>query len=286
MIVFVIIAVAMTAAAVLWIVWPLLRRSGGDAGIARSASNLAVYRDQLTELNGDLRNGTLSTQQYEQAKLEIERRLLDEVRPEQTPAPTVPHGARRAATLLGVAIPVCAALIYWQLGSPESIGLERPVAGAKHELTSQQLEAMVEKLAARLAKNPDDANGWAMLARSYYVTRRFAESTRAYARAVELITDDADLLADYADVLATTQGSSLEGKPLELVNRALKIDPNQWKALALAGTAAFDRKDYKEALAHWEKLKTILPPDSDFARSLASNIDEARTLSGAGGIAK
>ena len=84
-----------------------------------------------------------------------------------------------------------------------------------------------------------------MLARTYYALNRHADAARAFDRAVALVPDNADLLADYADALGAAEGG-LKGKSLELIDRALKADPTHWKALALAGTAAFDRKDYKQ----------------------------------------
>ena len=108
--------------------------------------------------------------------------------------------------------------------------------------------------------------------------------SRVCGRAAALITDDADLLADYADVLAMSQGQRIEGKPLELVERALKLDPTQWKALAMAGSAAFERKDYAQAIAYWETIKSRAEPDSELARSTASNIEEARQLAGMGDL--
>lgn len=281
MTVFVLIAVVMAVAAVVWMLPPLLRRRSADGGVERAASNLAVYRDQLAELDADLSSGTLSAAQYEQAKLEIERRVLDEVGGEGAPAPRVSRSARRTAAVLAVTIPLCAASLYWLLGNPDALSPQRAgVADGGSGLTMHEVEAMVAKLAARLEQNPDDANGWAILARSYATMQRFPEAIAAYAKAAALTRDDADLLADYADALAASAGRNLAGKPLDLVNQALKIDPNQWKALAMAGTAAFDRKDYKEALVYWERLLASLPPESQFRQTLAASIDEARQLGG------
>ena len=137
---------------------------------------------------------------------------------------------------------------------------------------------MIERLAVRLADSPDDANGWRMLARSYSVVGRFAEASNAYARAVELTPNDAQLLADYADVLGAVQGHKLDGKPEKLVARALEIDPDNAKALALAGTIAFDRKDYRLAVSHWERIVRTAPAESDFARSIRGSIAEAQAL--------
>ncbi|MBI1988407.1 MAG: c-type cytochrome biogenesis protein CcmI [Betaproteobacteria bacterium] len=281
MTVFVVIAVVMAAAAAVWVLPPLLRRHSGDDGVARSASNLEVYRDQLAELDADLNSGTLSAAQYEQAKLEIERRVLDEVGGEGVPGPRVSRSARRTAAVLATVIPLAAASLYWLLGNPDALSPQRAgVAGGASGLTMHEVEAMVAKLAARLEQNPDDANGWAILARSYAAMQRFPEAIAAYAKAAALTRDDADLLADYADALAASAGRNLEGKPLELVKQALKIDPNQWKALAMAGTAAFDRKDYQEALVYWEQLLAKLPSESQFRQTLTASIDEARQLGG------
>jgi cytochrome c-type biogenesis protein CcmH len=139
---------------------------------------------------------------------------------------------------------------------------------------------MVAKLAAHVEKNPDDAQGWMLLARSYYIMGRYPEAVRAYEHATTLAPGDADLLADYADALAVAQGRTLQGKPLELVQRALEIDPDHWKALALAGTAAFERKDYGRAIAYWEQLRRVVPGDSEIGRSVDASIAEARELAG------
>ena len=281
MTVFVVIAVVMAAAAAVWVLPPLLRRHSGDDGVARAVSNLEVYRDQLAELDADLNSGTLSAAQYEQAKLEIERRVLDEVGGEGVPGPRVSRSARRTAAVLATVIPLAAATLYWLLGNPDALSPQQAgVAGGEHQITAQQIEAMAAKLAARLEQNPDDAKGWAMLARTYMAMQRFPEAVAAYAKATALVKDDASLLADYADALATSTGRNLEGRPLELVMQALKLDPNQWKALALAGTAAFDRKDYRAAIVHWEKLVQQLPPDSEFSQSMKASIAEARQLGG------
>jgi len=97
---------------------------------------------------------------------------------------------------------------------------------------------------------------------------------------------DADLLADFADALAMTRGEKLQGAPEQLIRRALEIDPANLKALALAGTVAFDRKDYKAAADTWQRMLPLVPPDSENARTVRENVEEARKLAGAGPVAK
>ena len=165
-----------------------------------------------------------------------------------------------------------------------------PVAGGEssgtaqgdgaHALNAEQVAAMIAQLAERLKSRPDDAEGWQMLARSNVVIGKHAQAIEAFKEAARLRPDDANLLADYADALAMTNNRSLDGEPGQLIERALKLEPNNPKALALAGTAAFDRRDYKAAVRHWEKLVRVEPADGPFAQQVQGSIAEARQLAG------
>lgn len=149
---------------------------------------------------------------------------------------------------------------------------------APHDLTPQQTEALATQLAGRLAKNPADAEGWNMLARTYGSLGRFAEAADAYENLARLMPGDAQVLADWADVQAMAQERRFDGKPESLVRRALALDPDHPKALALAGNIAFARQDYAGALTHWERMLAKVPKDSVLARSLADDIAEARAM--------
>ena len=131
-----------------------------------------------------------------------------------------------------------------------------------------------------MKENPDDVKGWEMLGRSYAVLERFPEAVAAYANAVKRSPPNAQLLADYADALAMWQGRRLQGEPERLIEQALKIDPNNVKALALAGTVAFEKKDFRRAIAHWEKILKVMPPDTEMADAVRSSIADARALAG------
>ena len=275
---FIAIAAVMVVIALAWLLWPLLR-TGQRATVERHVANATIYRDQFADLDADLKRGSISEVQYKEAKAELERRLLDEARAESGPVPNS-RGGRAPAVVIALSVPVLAGLLYWKLGAPDAFSpLATPIESA-HQLTAGQVEEMVQKLSARLQREPDNAEGWAILARTYYTMRKFPEAAAAYERLTKLVPDDADLLADYADALAMSQGRDLSGRPMELVQAALKVDPNQWKALAMAGTAAFDRKDYKGAVAYWERLRDSQEPDSPIVKSIAASIDEARRLGG------
>ncbi len=279
MITFILIAAAMVGAALAWILVPLLKRGKAD-GVAHEAANVAILRDQLRELDADLATGTMPSDQYDQAKRELEQRVLEESTATMRVASAPTQSAAWTAAILGSAFPIAALLLYVVLGNHgafTSMAASSAKGGADHEVTPQQIEAMAASLATRLEKEPGNVDGWVMLARTYSALDRHADAARAFDRAVALVPDNADLLADYADALGVTEGG-LRGKSLELIERALKADPSHWKALALAGTAAFNRKDYRQAIDYWERVKKTVPPESTIARSIDGSIAEAREL--------
>ena len=281
---FLVAAVIMVAAALAWILVPLLRpRSATE--LARETSNVAILRDQLVELDADLAAGTTSREQYDEARHELEHRVIEESKALESTRRTPSPSAAWTAALVGSAIPLAALLLYATIGNIEALlpGAKREAAASSpsHEVTKDQVEDMASRLAAKLEKDPSNVDGWVMLARTYYALQRNDDAVKAFDRAIALRPDDAGLLADYADALAAKQGG-IAGKPLALVERALKADPTHWKALALAGTAAFDRQDYKQAVAYWEKLKATVPPGSPIAGSIDTSISEARALAGLG----
>lgn len=272
-----IIAGLLVAGALLFVLPPLL--SARPRPAAASVTNIEVLRDQLRELEADRAAGSIDDTQYTHAREDLERRVLEEGAGAALPAPAARAG-RLAALAVGLALPLIAVSSYFALGSPGALDA-RPAGageGAAHALEPERIQAMAERLAQRLRQQPDDVDGWRMLARSYSVLGRHAEAAQAYATLVNLVPGDAQLLADYADTLAMAQGRRLQGEPERIIARALQADGNNLKALALAGTAAFDRQDYKGAIAHWEKILALVPADSDAARSIAASIQEARTL--------
>ncbi len=271
---FVVLGVLFVAGALLFVVPPLARRTSRPAE-SRDAVNAAVYRDQLLELEADLRAGTLAQDQRDKARAEIETRLAADLGRGEATAESRAAG-RGAALALGLAVPVCALAVYLSVGNPRALSPElQPGAGA-HGMTAQQFETMVDRLAARMKDRPEDVEGWTMLGRSYAVLGRFPESSKAYAQAVSLAPNDAQLLADYADSLAMAQGRSLQGEPEKILKRALAADPKNVKALILAGTAAFDRNDKAGAVRLWERALAVLPAESEMAQRVRAGVAEAR----------
>jgi cytochrome c-type biogenesis protein CcmH len=260
---------ALAALALAVVLRPFLFRKTKSA-LSRREANVSIYRDQLRELDADLAAGTLARGDYDRARRELEARLLEDVAAAPEPAP--PRHGRALLAGLAAAVPALALGVYFLVGNPGALTLQ-----FEHQANARQLDAMIERLAARLRENPDDAEGWKLLGRSYTVLGRFPEAVDAYAKAAMRAPRDAQLLADFADALAMTHGQRLAGEPEKLVLRALELDPKNLKALALAGTAAFERKDFAQAVQLWSRMLPLVPPESEDARTIQASIAEAQS---------
>lgn len=250
---------------------------------------ITTLRQQLQQLKSLHDSGTLDKKAYEAARAPLERKLLDQVM--QAPAGTTaradaPRPSWNLVGLLTVLIVITAGGGYLYTGSPGMPSAGEPgsqtqaEAGDPHAMDEAQFAEAVAQMAARMENEPENLEGWSILARSYARLGQLDQAIAAFERAIKLAPQDARLLADLADSVALKNDRSLEGRPTELINQALKIEPENPKALALAGTAAFNRKDYKTAVKHWELLEKVTPADAGFMSQLQTSIAEARSLGG------
>ncbi|HVQ37750.1 MAG TPA: c-type cytochrome biogenesis protein CcmI, partial [Pyrinomonadaceae bacterium] len=245
MITFWIICAIFVAIALAFVLPPLLQAAqpataDGADDHDRNQANVDIYRDQISELEADVANGIVSPEQYQQDRDEIERRMLQDVSAARVEGKGSDQKLNAAAVgrtpvyAVAVGIPLIAVALYMQVGnrsalsgSPAPVGraAQAPAEAAQPagQMSQQAIEANVAKLAARMEQNPSDVQGWIMLGRSYVNLEKYNEASNAYAKASALKPDDADLLGDYAFALGMANGQRLDGKPLELINRALKI---------------------------------------------------------------
>jgi cytochrome c-type biogenesis protein CcmH len=281
-------------AALMFVLPTLLRsRSTKSELVEREAANLAIYRDQLAELGNDLQNDILSKEQYEKSKQELQKRMLQDVSASKNTVSISTQKGRGIVTtaIFILAIPLAAVSLYMILGDTRGMLPQAQLASAT-QFHSQdmaemppghaEIKSVVDNLVARLNENPDDLEGWVMLGRTYAIMGRFDEASMTYARLIEMVPDSAQLLSDYADVLAMTNNGSLIGKPAELINRALELDPDYPKALALAGTVEFEQEKYDQATLYWERLLSVIPADSQLANSVSESIAQAKSLASDG----
>jgi cytochrome c-type biogenesis protein CcmH len=268
-------AVALVGFTVLLLLRPW-QSQAADATTSEREVNTGIYRDQLAELDRDLAAGTLAAADHAQARAELQRRLLDDTAPAGVAAATPPRGMRHTALALAVTVPLLATGLYGVLGQPLAMLPQAAAQDAQHDTSEDEVNQMVAGLAAKLQKNPDDPKGWAMLARSYRAMGKLPEAQAAFARIGDELQKDPTLLAAYADVIAALDGGNLDGKPMELVTRALQLDPDHGMALSLAATAAYKRQDFALAARHWEHLLKQLPPESQDAKWVLKTLDEIR----------
>jgi cytochrome c-type biogenesis protein CcmH len=270
----------------LWFILPaLLEKPRSDEDVERREANILIYKDQHRELEADLNNGLIGKAQYELEKAELERRLLEDVTLKS--GTTAANKNRINAFTYGVAafIPIGAVALYFVVGNPKGVtpGVSAPAipAAAPNQpgmMSDQQIAANIQKLADRLKQNPNDVQGWTMLARSYMMQERFSDAASAYEKLTALNGNDAEAWADYAEALALANDQNLAGKPTDALNRALKIDPKNQKALDLAGSAAFQARDYQKAIDYWQQLLKLVPAGSEELQTVTEQISKAKEL--------
>lgn len=274
MTIFWIICALLIVIALLFVVLPLWRRSTASNTVLRNAANLEIFRDQIAEMDADLYNGLLTQELYDQGKRELQARLLDEVKEDPAAATASRNPLKVLAICLAVLLPIASGLLYWKIGNPDSLSPQAAMAtmsGNGNAGTPQSIPALEEKV----RKNPNDGESLLFLARAYGEAERYADSANTYGKLTQSVTDEAWIWADYADVLAMAQGQSLAGPPTKLIDKALALDPNYPKALALAGSAAMERGDYSAAIRHWEHLLKGLPPGSEDAKMIENGLQQA-----------
>jgi cytochrome c-type biogenesis protein CcmH len=275
MIAFWVVAALLVAGALLFLLPPLFSKRSGPA--PEAALRLPFYRAQLAELNADFEQRNITQTQFEETKRELERRVLEEYRPDGPAPATVQHRTWLAPLIVALAVPLAAIPLYLRLGTPQLLAQRPEEPPVKMEdMTERQFVFMVQKLASSLRAKPNDARGWAMLGRSYQALGRLTDAAEAYGRAAVLVPENADLLAEYAGALAAAKNNDLSGRPSELIEQALKIDPKSQRALALAGAAAYERKDLQAAVGYWKRLRELLPADEEFAKQVEQSIVAAR----------
>ncbi|BAL22664.1 c-type cytochrome biogenesis protein CcmI [Azoarcus sp. KH32C] len=284
MIAFLILATVLVAGALLLVLPPLFgtgaRARAHAARQEQARTALIVLREQVAELEAERAAGRVPDTEYQRSREELEQRALTEGGVVEAGADNRP--ARGWAAAVIVAVPTVAVAIYLVLGSPDGLDpeLAKPQQAAGHQVTPEQMAAMVKQLSERLVREPNDPQGWLMLGRSYAVMQDLRGAAETWSKIGSKIPEEADVLADWADLLASGAGRKFDGDPDQLIARALKLDPNHFKALALAGTSAFQRGDYASASTLWERILQKMDPSEGVYGAILGSINEARTKGG------
>lgn len=274
-IIFWLLVTGLVLVAVLIVAVPLWRKSAKTTGDVEE-HNIEIARQRLADLKRQLRDGILPQQEYDAQRRELELALNDDLDSrEANRQEPIAHQGRWAIALIAWFIPMVSVFGYWLLGEPHALDKMRrlELAQQQQEVDQETVNRMVERLAERLKDQPEDAEGWLMLARSYKYLERYPESVSAFAEAYRLLGDRPDVMLQYADVLAQVD-RSFKGRPAELVFKALTLEPSNQTGLWLAGMAKVESGELPQALIYWRKLETLLPENSaeqaDLRRLIAS----------------
>lgn len=280
--------------------YPLLFGRQTSNSVSHRQVQLDIYAGRVKDLEAELQAGEIKQTDFDVALEDLERELAEsgglaaEQKAHQKQSKSLLKSPSGWVAVIAVLITPLAAVSIYLLaaGTPAAVNpelMQRQLAAnaaqqqqMDEEEEIAQLYMMAEHLQRRLEAQPQDADSWVLLARTLVYLQHFEEAAAAYEMALSQgLTDDAMLLASYADVLAQVQGG-FAGRPTELINMALAVDPNHGMSLWLAGTAAFQRGDWNQAEAHWQHLVNILPQDSEDVQILQRNLQEVARRKGEG----
>ncbi len=277
-------AVVCVILALAFVLPALLRSRSGTTQADRRDVNIAVYRDQLKEMEADRANGLLSEEQFQAARLELEARLADDaISAGDAPEPGR-AGNRKLGYSLGAAIPVAAFGLYFLLGNPTSLiaiadaQANAVQAGMTNVPGGHDIMKMIQQVEEKTKINPNDGEAWAMLGKTYAVVGHWPEALHAYEKAIKLLPEKPSVMTGYAEALAITGNRVLQGRPMDLIMKALEKDPSDMKGLELAGIYHFQEKNYARAAFYMKHLYKLLPPESPYAKDILAAQQEAERL--------
>ena len=272
-------AVLCVAIALAFVLPPLLRKKSAVEKAARRDINIAVYRDQMKELEADRANNLLTEEQYQTSKIELEMRLAeDELSGDDTPV-AAQAGTRKIGFALAGVLPVAAFGLYFLMGNPAALTFvpdaQAEMAGAEGEHDIMKLIQQVEE---KTRQDPNDGAAWAILAKTYAAVGHWPEAFTAYEKAMKIKPDVPAVMTGYAEALAVKNNRNLEGEPMRLVLLALEKDPDDLKGLELAAIANFQQQNFAQAAYYFKRAHKLVPPESPYAKDLEEAMKEANRL--------
>lgn len=289
MILFWITAAAMLLLALGFALTPLLRAKPA-AGVDANDLNLSLIKQQLGELEADLANGSLDQAQYDAARRDLEKELLQDTG-SGTMRNAKPRSGIWAVAVVAAGVPLLVVGMYQALGQQEIIARlethsqQRPAtstaAQQPHSDPSGKplppMDELVKGLAAKLEQNPENLAGWVMLGRSYLSLGQADKALNAYERAYKLAPENPEVLLAYAQALVKTGQDGLTGRPAELITKAYQQAPSDQTALWMMGLLSFERQEFAETVQYWEQLAAQIPPGGPDAQQITEYIEQARS---------
>lgn len=263
-------AALLLLAALMLLLWPVLRGRKDQAEEDRTALNIALYEEHIAELEAQHANGALSADQLKEGRLEADRELLDDT----------DVGRPKQSVNLGNALPLIAALLvpvaglglymYW--GASEKVELTLSLAEQP-----KTVEEMIKRLEDTVRLQPESVDAWYFLGRTYMSEQRPKEAAHAYEKTIELVGRQPDLLGQWAQALYFANGNKWSAELQSLLDEALSQDPNEATSLGLLGIAAFEDKRFQDAIDAWTQLSKSLDPQDPSYQAIQTGIERARS---------
>ena len=264
--IFWIAAIGLLLLALLILLPPILRVQLTDQADDRQKQNIDIARDKKNDLDSQLAQGELNQEEYDNTLLDLQTALALDLENIETLDPG--QQGRWVVWLLAVAIPILSFGLYFQLGEYGVIKnpalAQVPVdTQAQNQLTDLSVEEIEELIKQRLRNNPEDAEGWFVLGKTYMARQIFDKAITAYQRTYDLVGEEPGVMFSLADALAMQNDGAMQGEPEQLVKRGLEISPQDPTGLWLAGLAAEQRQDYRSAHALWSQLMPLIQNDPE-----------------------
>lgn len=260
-------------AALLLLLWPVLAGRKDQAEEDRTALNIALYEEHVAELEAQHASGALSAEKLAEGRLEADRELLDDT----------DVGCPKQSANLGNALPLIAAFLlpivgfglYMHWGSSDKVALTLSLSEQP-----KTIDEMIQRLEDTVRLQPESVDAWYFLGRSYMSEQRPKDAARAYEKTIELVGRQPDLLGQWAQALYFANNNQWNTELQELVDEALRQDPNETTSLGLVGIAAFEDKRFQDAINAWTQLSKGLDPQDPSYQAIQTGIERARSSLG------
>jgi len=262
------------------LLWPTLTRANRTT-IPRHDLNVRIAQQRLAEIEIELENEQLSADDFNTTQADLEDSLLTDIQSEEE-SKSLKNSGPLPVLIIATLFPITVIALYLILGSPNYLSTEDQTATTT---SASSPDALLAELKLRLDQNPADREGWTILANAMMSLGKYAQAVGAYEKLYALTGDEPEVLVGYADALTMLEEGALNDRVITLLNRALKIDPEQPQALWLAGMAAEARGDLPGALEHWHRLKPALHADPQAQSELQALIERVTELAISRGLA-
>ncbi|EWC42043.1 c-type cytochrome biogenesis protein CcmI [Stutzerimonas stutzeri] len=273
MIDFWIAAAALLLVALAFLLFPILRGRRAQTEEDRTALNVALYEERLSELTAQHGAGTLSDEQLEAGRADAARELLEDT--EERGTPSVARLGRSVPLIAAILVPLVGYGLYMHWGASGKVQMARQFSEQP-----RTIEEMTARLELAVKEQPDSAEAWYFLGRTYMNQERPEDAAQAFGRVVELAGRQPELLGQLAQALYFARGRQWSAELQGLADEALRGDPQEVTSLGLLGIAAYEEARYADAVRFWEQLVAVLPDGDPSREAIRGGIDRARAQLG------